>query len=76
MSAGDRGPVEPALPGGPPSRWPPRRRGGGGKVAQRRLPLLITAGARVEVISPVTTPAVEGHAASGDIVWHQSLRGR
>ncbi|HEY7044234.1 MAG TPA: uroporphyrinogen-III C-methyltransferase [Nocardioidaceae bacterium] len=43
---------------------------GGGHVAQRRLPSLIAAGAAIEVISPVTTPAVEGHARAGDIVWH------
>jgi uroporphyrin-III C-methyltransferase/precorrin-2 dehydrogenase/sirohydrochlorin ferrochelatase len=44
---------------------------GGGRVAQRRIPFLLAAGARVEVISPATTPAVEGHARAGDIVWHE-----
>ncbi len=44
---------------------------GGGRVAQRRLPGLIAAGAEVELISPVTTPAVEGYARSGEISWHQ-----
>jgi uroporphyrin-III C-methyltransferase / precorrin-2 dehydrogenase / sirohydrochlorin ferrochelatase len=44
---------------------------GGGRVAQRRIPPLISAGAAVEVVSPATTPAVEGHARSGDIVWHR-----
>lgn len=44
---------------------------GGGRVAQRRLPLLINSGAHVEVISPLTTPAVEGHALARDVVWHQ-----
>jgi uroporphyrin-III C-methyltransferase/precorrin-2 dehydrogenase/sirohydrochlorin ferrochelatase len=44
---------------------------GGGRVAQRRLPFLIACGAAVEVISPATTPAVEGHARSSDIVWHE-----
>lgn len=44
---------------------------GGGRVAQRRLPLLIAAGAVVEVVSPETTPAVEGHAVAGDVVWHR-----
>jgi uroporphyrin-III C-methyltransferase / precorrin-2 dehydrogenase / sirohydrochlorin ferrochelatase len=44
---------------------------GGGRVAQRRLPFLIESGAAVEVISPETTPAVEGHAVAADIVWHR-----
>jgi uroporphyrin-III C-methyltransferase/precorrin-2 dehydrogenase/sirohydrochlorin ferrochelatase len=44
---------------------------GGGRVAQRRIPPLLAARARVEVVSPATTPAVEGHARSGDIVWHE-----
>ncbi len=44
---------------------------GGGTVAQRRVPRLINAGARVEVISPEVTPAVEGMADSGDLVWHR-----
>ncbi len=44
---------------------------GGGRVAQRRIPFLLIAGANVEVISPATTPAVEGHARSGDVVWHE-----
>jgi uroporphyrin-III C-methyltransferase/precorrin-2 dehydrogenase/sirohydrochlorin ferrochelatase len=43
---------------------------GGGHVAQRRVPRLIAAGADVVVVSPVTTPAVEGLAASGEIGWH------
>jgi uroporphyrin-III C-methyltransferase/precorrin-2 dehydrogenase/sirohydrochlorin ferrochelatase len=44
---------------------------GGGRVAQRRLPFLIESGAVVEVISPATTPAVEGHARAGEVVWHE-----
>src|SRR5262245_19491260 len=44
---------------------------GGGRVAQRRLPSLIASGAKVELVSPTTTPAVEGHALSEEIVWHQ-----
>jgi uroporphyrin-III C-methyltransferase/precorrin-2 dehydrogenase/sirohydrochlorin ferrochelatase len=36
---------------------------GGGGVAQRRVPALIAAGARVRVVSPVVTPAIEGLAA-------------
>ena len=44
---------------------------GGGRVAQRRLPSLIAAGAQIDLVSPATTPAVEGHARSGDISWHE-----
>ncbi|MFE0020788.1 uroporphyrinogen-III C-methyltransferase [Amycolatopsis sp. NPDC059021] len=44
---------------------------GGGTVAQRRLPRLIRAGARVELISPHTTPSVSAMADAGEIVWHQ-----
>jgi uroporphyrin-III C-methyltransferase / precorrin-2 dehydrogenase / sirohydrochlorin ferrochelatase len=43
---------------------------GGGTVAQRRLPRLVSAGARVEVISPHVTPAVQAMADAGEIVWH------
>jgi uroporphyrin-III C-methyltransferase/precorrin-2 dehydrogenase/sirohydrochlorin ferrochelatase len=42
---------------------------GGGHVAQRRLPRLLSAGADVVVVSPATTPAVEGLAGSGEITW-------
>ncbi|MGW5049977.1 uroporphyrinogen-III C-methyltransferase [Actinokineospora sp. NPDC004072] len=42
---------------------------GGGTVAQRRLPKLIAAGARVEVISPSVTPAVQALADAGEITW-------
>lgn len=41
---------------------------GGGGVAQRRVPALIAAGARVEVVSPVLTPALEG--MTGEFTWH------
>ncbi len=44
---------------------------GGGRVAQRRLPFLLATGARVELVSPETTPAVEGHALAGDLRWHR-----
>ncbi|WP_370949258.1 uroporphyrinogen-III C-methyltransferase [Amycolatopsis sp. cg5] len=44
---------------------------GGGTVAQRRLPRLVGAGARVEVVSPETTPSVSAMADAGEIVWHQ-----
>ncbi|WP_338079699.1 uroporphyrinogen-III C-methyltransferase [Antrihabitans stalactiti] len=40
---------------------------GGGTVAQRRLGLLISSGARVRVVSRVVTPAVEGMATAGQI---------
>ena len=44
---------------------------GGGHVAQRRIPRLLAAGADVVVVSPDTTPAVEGLAGSGEITWHE-----
>ncbi|MGN6577188.1 MAG: uroporphyrinogen-III C-methyltransferase [Nocardioides sp.] len=44
---------------------------GGGHVAQRRIPGLLAAGAVVTVVSPETTPAVEGFAGSGEITWHR-----
>lgn len=40
---------------------------GGGAVAQRRVPGLIAAGARVTVVSPDVTPAIEGLGA--EITW-------
>lgn len=40
---------------------------GGGHVAQRRVPALVGVGARVTVISPEITPALEGMV--GEIVW-------
>ncbi|MFJ9391472.1 uroporphyrinogen-III C-methyltransferase [Nocardioides sp. NPDC101246] len=45
---------------------------GGGRVAQRRVPALIASGARVEVVSPSLTPALEGLLGSGEITWHQA----
>ncbi len=44
---------------------------GGGRVAQRRIPGLLAAGAAVEVVSPRTTPAVEGYVGSGQVSWHR-----
>src|SRR6185295_18784036 len=44
---------------------------GGGTVAQRRLPRLVAAGARVEVVAPEATPAVQAMADNGEITWHQ-----
>ena len=42
---------------------------GGGNVAQRRIPALIAAGARVQVVSPHVTPAIEGLVGAGEITW-------
>lgn len=42
---------------------------GGGQVAQRRIPGLLAAGARVVVVSPSVTPAVEGQVLAGEIAW-------
>ena len=42
---------------------------GGGSVAQRRVPTLIASGARVEIVSPKVTPAIEGLVGSHEIVW-------
>jgi uroporphyrin-III C-methyltransferase/precorrin-2 dehydrogenase/sirohydrochlorin ferrochelatase len=44
---------------------------GGGIVAQRRLPTLLDAGARIELVSPEATPAVEGMAQAGELHWQQ-----
>ena len=44
---------------------------GGGTVAQRRLPRLVSAGARVEVIAPDVTPAVQAMADAGELAWHR-----
>ncbi len=42
---------------------------GGGQVAQRRLPLLLDAGADVHLVSPQVTAAVEAMADHGRIRW-------
>lgn len=44
---------------------------GGGHVAQRRVPTLIAAGARVTVVSPEVTPALEGMGTEVDIVLRE-----
>ncbi|PUA80176.1 uroporphyrinogen-III C-methyltransferase [Nocardioides currus] len=44
---------------------------GGGHVAQRRVPALIAAGARVSVVSPEVTPALEGMAAEVTLVLRE-----
>jgi uroporphyrin-III C-methyltransferase/precorrin-2 dehydrogenase/sirohydrochlorin ferrochelatase len=43
---------------------------GGGSVAQRRLPTLLDVGAKIELVSPVATAAIEGMAQAGELVWH------
>jgi uroporphyrin-III C-methyltransferase/precorrin-2 dehydrogenase/sirohydrochlorin ferrochelatase len=42
---------------------------GGGHVAQRRIPGLIAVGARVYVVSPHVTPAIEGLIQGGEVRW-------
>jgi uroporphyrin-III C-methyltransferase/precorrin-2 dehydrogenase/sirohydrochlorin ferrochelatase len=42
---------------------------GGGAVATRRVPALLAAGARVDVVSPELTPALHGHADAGRLTW-------
>lgn len=42
---------------------------GGGRVAARRVPRLIEAGANVVLVSPVVSPVLEGLASSGRISW-------
>ncbi|MEV4278081.1 uroporphyrinogen-III C-methyltransferase [Actinoplanes xinjiangensis] len=42
---------------------------GGGSVATRRVPALIAAGARVEIVSPELTPTLQGHVDAGRAVW-------
>src|SRR3954452_24582213 len=42
---------------------------GGGAVATRRVPALLAAGAVVDVVSPVLTPALRGLADTGRITW-------
>ncbi|MEO3888262.1 uroporphyrinogen-III C-methyltransferase [Nonomuraea sp. B5E05] len=43
---------------------------GGGRVAQRRVPALLEAGAEVTVVSPGVTPALDDLIATGRITWH------
>jgi uroporphyrin-III C-methyltransferase/precorrin-2 dehydrogenase/sirohydrochlorin ferrochelatase len=42
---------------------------GGGAVATRRVPALVEAGARVEIVSPVLTPALRAHVDAGRVRW-------
>ncbi|MEV0645406.1 uroporphyrinogen-III C-methyltransferase [Phytomonospora sp. NPDC050363] len=43
---------------------------GGGVLATRRVPALMAAGAHVDVVSPVVTPALQDLADKGRIGWH------
>ncbi|MFG1989779.1 uroporphyrinogen-III C-methyltransferase [Actinoplanes sp. NPDC048988] len=42
---------------------------GGGAVATRRVPALIAAGARVEIVSPDLSPALHGLVDAGRVTW-------
>nr|WP_296064803.1 uroporphyrinogen-III C-methyltransferase [uncultured Actinoplanes sp.] len=44
---------------------------GGGAVATRRVPALLAAGARVEIVSPELTPALRGIVDAGRAVWNE-----
>nr|WP_055510246.1 uroporphyrinogen-III C-methyltransferase [Nonomuraea pusilla] len=43
---------------------------GGGRVAQRRVPALLEAGAEITVVSPSVTPALDDLIATGRVTWH------
>lgn len=44
---------------------------GGGHVTQRRIPTLLEAGAKVELVSPTATTKLTHLADTGQIVWHR-----
>lgn len=44
---------------------------GGGHVAQRRIPTLLEAGAKVVLVSPTATTKLTHVAETGQIVWHR-----
>ena len=44
---------------------------GGGRVATRRIPALVAAGAAVDLVSPVASAALEGLAGAGTIRWYE-----
>ncbi len=46
---------------------------GGGQVAQRRVPALLAAGARVRIVSPWLRPVLEGLVSTREVEW--SARG-
>ncbi|WP_018658510.1 uroporphyrinogen-III C-methyltransferase [Actinomadura flavalba] len=43
---------------------------GGGRVAQRRVPALLAAGADVVLVSPEITPSLEDLVDAGRLTWH------
>lgn len=43
---------------------------GGGSVARRRVPKLLDAGARLELIAPAVDPLLRSLAESGALAWH------
>ncbi|MBA9004076.1 uroporphyrin-III C-methyltransferase/precorrin-2 dehydrogenase/sirohydrochlorin ferrochelatase [Actinomadura cellulosilytica] len=44
---------------------------GGGRVAQRRVPALLAAGAQVVLVAPEVTPSLEDLIADGRITWQR-----
>ncbi|MFC4590925.1 uroporphyrinogen-III C-methyltransferase [Sphaerisporangium corydalis] len=44
---------------------------GGGRVAQRRVPALLDAGAAVTLVSPSVTPALDDLIADGQVTWER-----
>ncbi|GIH66506.1 uroporphyrinogen-III C-methyltransferase [Microbispora siamensis] len=44
---------------------------GGGRVAQRRVPALLDAGASVTLVSPSVTPALDDLIATGRVTWER-----
>ncbi|RCG23425.1 uroporphyrinogen-III C-methyltransferase [Sphaerisporangium album] len=44
---------------------------GGGRVAQRRVPTLLDAGASITLVSPSVTPALDDLIADGAITWER-----
>jgi uroporphyrin-III C-methyltransferase/precorrin-2 dehydrogenase/sirohydrochlorin ferrochelatase len=42
---------------------------GGGAVATRRVPALLAAGARIDLVSPELTPGLHAHADAGRLTW-------
>ncbi|MFC0865314.1 uroporphyrinogen-III C-methyltransferase [Sphaerimonospora cavernae] len=44
---------------------------GGGRVAQRRIPAMLAAGASVTLVSPGVTPALDDLIAAGRVTWER-----